>query len=540
MAERFCVAVCGYLRRELGAVLALGDFPDVDGTGFTPQCTQAGGKFGALKAVNVSAQGAETTLVIGGSCVAGGVPVADGAAKIRHLVLQQCFYPIMPPEFVEHLQAQGAYVITPGWLKGWRRQLERWGFDKETAREFFRESATRLVLLDTLVLPEASQMLAEFAEYLGLPSERIAVGTEYFRSFLRSHVLEWRLECAKRSNDQTLQQLADYALAMLMTETLARRVDSVQVLAALSRLFQMLCDPKELNYVQVDEAGAGSLWQLYPEPHPVDDAAKLARLWPNFPADGPLGDGFLFRISYEGKTMGVLHVDQLAHPERRDHYVNVGYLVVPICGLALNNSRAFEKLQLAEVSLQRVNEELALRATTDALTQVHNRRSYDDRFTNEWRRASRSSDPLSLILADVDHFKHYNDTYGHPKGDDCLVEVARAMSSQLSRAGDFLARYGGEEFVVLLPSTDQKRALNVAERMRRAVAALEIPHDGSPVCNHVTLSMGVASLVVTPHRSPEVLMKAADDALYQAKHRGRDRVVSACWESPAAYGGTRG
>ncbi len=532
MAERFCVAVCGYLRKELNAALASGDFPDVDGAAFPPQCMYAGGKTSGLKPVEVSATSAEATLVIGGSCVASAMPVARGTNKVRRVILQQCFHPVTPPEFVEHFQAQGAYLITPGWLKGWRRHLEQWGFDQETARDFFGESVTRLVLLDTLVFPDSSETLAEFAAYVGMSSERIAVGTGYFRSFLRSHVLDWRLECAQQQNDQTQKQLADYALAMLLTETLARRLDGGQVLAALSHLFQTLCDPKELNYVRVDEGGEGSLWQLYPEPCKVDDAEKIARLWPGAPPDGPLGDGFLFRILYEGTTLGVLHVDQLAHPERRDHYVNLGYLVAPICGLALSNSRVFEKLQLAEASLQKANEELALRATTDALTLVHNRRSYDERFSTEWRRASRSPDPISLVLADVDHFKRYNDTYGHLIGDNCLVQVAQAMKSQLFRAGDFLARYGGEEFVVLLPSTDEEGALVVAERMRRAVEAIGIPHEGSPTYGHVTLSLGVASLVVTPHLSPQDLMKAADDALYQAKNAGRNRVVGASGRGP--------
>jgi len=171
--------------------------------------------------------------------------------------------------------------------------------------------------------------------------------------------------------------------------------------------------------------------------------------------------------------------------------------------------------------------ELERLATRDGLTSVANRRSFDQTLNTEWRRATRESRALSLLMVDVDFFKPYNDTYGHQGGDECLRQVAAAMSKVVKRSSDAVARYGGEEFVILLPATDPDGALIVAERIRAAVEALHLPHSGSTVADHVTVSIGVASVTVSSEGVPAQLIGAADAALYRAKHEGRNRVVMA-------------
>lgn len=177
-------------------------------------------------------------------------------------------------------------------------------------------------------------------------------------------------------------------------------------------------------------------------------------------------------------------------------------------------------------------ERLALR---DGLTSVANRRCFDNTLNVEWRRATRESRALSLLMIDVDFFKLYNDTYGHQGGDECLRRVAGAMSSVVKRSSDEVARYGGEEFAILLPATDQPGACIVAERIRAAVENLAIPHARSTVADHVTISIGVASLTVSMQAMPTQLVGIADQALYRAKQQGRNRVATA---DPAADPGT--
>lgn len=174
--------------------------------------------------------------------------------------------------------------------------------------------------------------------------------------------------------------------------------------------------------------------------------------------------------------------------------------------------------------LRQANEHLSRLSFVDALTGLANRRRFDEAIADEWRRARRHQTPLSILFADVDSFKAYNDVLGHPVGDRCLAAVASVFPGVAGRAGDLAARYGGEEFVVLLASTDHAAALEVAESLRAACEALAIPHPASPTGPVITLSLGVASCIPSDDHSVESLLAQADAALYRAKQDGRNRV----------------
>lgn len=161
----------------------------------------------------------------------------------------------------------------------------------------------------------------------------------------------------------------------------------------------------------------------------------------------------------------------------------------------------------------------------DGLTNIPNRRNFEERLFREWARVMRNTQPLSLIMMDIDHFKLYNDHYGHGAGDDCLRRVARILKKTLSRPSDIIARYGGEEFVALLPETDGAGARHVAEQLRAAVEFAAIPHQFSPTSPVVTLSVGVATYS-SDHimADSQQLQQSADRALYLAKEKGRNQV----------------
>lgn len=184
-----------------------------------------------------------------------------------------------------------------------------------------------------------------------------------------------------------------------------------------------------------------------------------------------------------------------------------------------------EQLEEAVRKLEGANDELQRLAVTDPLTGIANRRRLLDGLEKEWRRSSRYAKPLSLILLDVDDFKRYNDGHGHPAGDECLRRVGQIVRDTVFRPADLAGRYGGEEFGVVLAETNAEGALCVAERIRAAVEGLAIPHPGSRVVGHVTVSLGVASLVPGRHTSPTELIALADQALYRAKAEGRNRVA---------------
>ena len=175
--------------------------------------------------------------------------------------------------------------------------------------------------------------------------------------------------------------------------------------------------------------------------------------------------------------------------------------------------------------LNAANQELQHLSMTDGLTGIANRRMFDKLLAREWRRCMRIKKPLSIVMLDVDWFKKYNDKYGHQLGDECLKTVAREMARATPRPGDLAARYGGEEFALILPETDQEGALWVADRIRKNLSALKIPHDDSRH-GYLTASCGVASVIPSEEFSAVKLVGYADSAMYIAKQHGRNWVES--------------
>ena len=180
-----------------------------------------------------------------------------------------------------------------------------------------------------------------------------------------------------------------------------------------------------------------------------------------------------------------------------------------------------------QMSLKSKTDMLEEMSNIDGLTQIANRRYFDQMLVKEGSRLARNGLPMSVLMIDIDYFKPYNDNYGHGRGDECLVRVAAAMNKAISRPGDLLARYGGEEFVAILPETDANRVLAVAQRLCDAVRKLQIPHDYSPIADHVTISVGCAGRVLHDVSEAVMLLEQADQALYEAKRRGRNRAVVA-------------
>ncbi|UMZ72670.1 diguanylate cyclase domain-containing protein [Natranaerofaba carboxydovora] len=259
----------------------------------------------------------------------------------------------------------------------------------------------------------------------------------------------------------------------------------------------------------------------------------------------------------EISNIPIIMVTALTDPETLERAFNAGamdYITKPIRRVELiarassaiklyreRQTRIKREIELEDAlhRLEETNKKLEKIATIDELTKLPNRRLLDETLKNEWKRAKRNRSFLSVIMLDIDYFKNYNDTYGHLKGDECLQMISSKLKDLMFRPGDFVARYGGEEFIVILPETNLEDALIVAERLRKGVVELQIPHVDSKISDYVTVSLGVTTIKFGDKlkdildekdaREEELINKfveTADEALYEAKEKGRNKVES--------------
>lgn len=213
----------------------------------------------------------------------------------------------------------------------------------------------------------------------------------------------------------------------------------------------------------------------------------------------------------------------------RLHKVENGVLTLTLIVLLLEALFIYrpmaKRIKRETGQLKQANLRLKQLSSIDGLTQIANRRIFDEFIERQWRHSLREGNPLSLVMIDIDFFKEYNDHYGHQIGDDCLKKVAKALQKTINRPGDIVARYGGEEFVVLLSDTDINGALQVAETLKQRVEELTIIHTKSKISDFLTISLGVASILPSRKSETDNLINAADAALYKAKKLGRNRIA---------------
>ncbi len=235
----------------------------------------------------------------------------------------------------------------------------------------------------------------------------------------------------------------------------------------------------------------------------------------------------LIREWLAGHWIPIIFVTGLNEDENYREGIEAGgddYLIKPVSFMIIKAKiRAMERIAEMRDQLSRLNSELEALSQLDSLTHIYNRRTFNELAQQQWALAKRHQQPISALMIDVDHFKLFNDHYGHPAGDSCLKKVTQAIKSCLHRTTDILGRYGGEEFIVLLPETDAKGAMCVAQSIGEAINALQIRHDVSPTASFVTASLGGATCLRTTGHDLEELIKNADRALYKAKRAGRNR-----------------
>jgi diguanylate cyclase (GGDEF)-like protein len=274
-----------------------------------------------------------------------------------------------------------------------------------------------------------------------------------------------------------------------------------------------------------------SLGKVYLATSPGEAITLALRVEPDLvllDVEMPDADGFAvlkeLRTHAQLADMLVLFVTSHGAPDIEERALSAGAIDFINKPVQANIVRARVSNYL---TLKQQGDQLRRWSMLDGLTGIANRRAFDLALDHEWERTEKRGESLGLVLCDIDYFKLYNDLYGHPSGDACLQSVAAVLRDGATNQYDVVARYGGEEFALLLPGVESADAAQVAQRLCAAVWVLEIPHAGSHVSSHVTLSLGVATHTPLPGSRPGVLVRAADEALYRAKDEGRNRVVLA-------------
>ncbi|HYR08848.1 MAG TPA: diguanylate cyclase [Longimicrobium sp.] len=319
---------------------------------------------------------------------------------------------------------------------------------------------------------------------------------------------------------------------------LQRIVDYVHAHFPLSTAAILLVDDERGDFQQTAHAGGvlqrvplGTRWtfdqgvvgrtlrtgqpQLVPDVHTDPDYLDV---------DSSVVSEYAVPIRLGDRILGVLNLESAGPEVFSAENITVFNTFADQLAGAIHMAAINRQLEEANARLTRANRRLSRISSRDGLTGIANRRRFDRRLALEWRRAARNERPLSLLLADIDCFKDYNDLHGHQQGDESLRQVAQALAGSLHRAGDLVARYGGEEFIVLLPDTDEQHAATTAEMLRARVEEMAIPHGASGVSSVVTLSLGTATVRPAAGSRPRYLVERADRALYLAKREGRNRV----------------
>ena len=522
MGPEITVLVCEYYIREAQAAIAELGLQGVRCRAFPARCGRPPVSRQELTEAAGGEAHAARTVVLGGCCLHGLEKSGTPAEAFSLLQLPQCFEMVAGRTFIESRIKQGAFLVTPGWLAEWREWMKKNGFDRQTARAFFQESITGIVLLDTGTDAAAVHHLESFAEFVDRPHTVMPVGIDVFKVHLHRRILMERQALnremgAVREREHKKEQ-ADFAMALDLLGDLPKAASEQEAFEKTRTVFDMLFAPGQILFAEIEQGGRPRVWPLSGPPEGFDPSAVGRRMAEALQHNRVVreADGFLIRMAARGHIIRGLEVRGIAFPQYLDRYVQIARAIGDVCSLAIDNARGYEKLKDSENRLREL-------ATTDSLTGLANRAHFMEKAEQEVRRAGRYGTAFTLIIMDVDHFKQINDTYGHPAGDAVLTALAALCSRQL-RSSDLFGRIGGEEFAAGLIEADLGQGLEVAERIRQYVA--EQPLEGRGRKVGCTVSIGLAAYT-GPSDTLDTILIRADEALYQAKHQGRNRVVAA-------------
>jgi len=521
MTDKLCFMVCKNLKKEMDSVIKAEEINDVKVVAFPADCIRKIVDYSVLrKIIQVQEKNCSDIYLFGGFCISG---LEESSSSLKHCHLykmDQCYYLFAQKEFLEPYFQKGAMVITPGWLARWQHIMKEWGFNQSTAQDFFGESISKLVLLDTGVEDKSSELIRELANFTGLPFEIVPIGLDFFRLNIIKIIFGWRQKKKEQFYSESFIKAnrlsADYAMIFDLVGELTGVMKEEKVIKNIFEVFKMLFAPANQIFASMSEGEIMKIWPFPSEGIVIKSFKEELKSfqWQDKYYWAEEKNTLFLKISYQNKILGILKISNIAFPEYREAYLNIALNTIKIFGLAIANARTYRKLEKANLELK----EMSIR---DSLTGLYNNREFHQRLKSEISRSKRSGRPFSFLMMDIDYFKKVNDSFGHPAGDEVLRMISALVKERIRKVDQF-ARYGGEEFTLILPETPLSGAITIAENLRKSIAATEI-YLGANKTAKITMSFGVAEFP-TDAGTEKKIISAADKALYKAKETGRNRV----------------
>ena len=363
MENKLCFLACKNFEKELQAVVESEQFDGVKAVAFSSRCSTSSAKWDELKSIADAIEDCNTFHVLGGCCISGLENGGEKIEKFHFHKMSQCFHLFADQNLIDDYIRKGFYLLTSGFLENWQNWIDEQGFDKELAQEFFNESQKHLLLLDTGVGEDSFQLLREFADFVGRPSQVTRVGLGFFRLLVTKTVRGWRMENEKKLLSVKLnnarKQSSEYAMALDLLGSLAQTRSEVETVQKILDTFDMLFAPKNLYYLPLKGEKPGKIQQSASSS--PSDCESIQHRLTHFAKEyawTESGSGFTLKIRRGNKILGALEADGITFPEYKEHYLNLALAIVDICGLVIDNANAYQQITDQKDNLEQILKKL--------------------------------------------------------------------------------------------------------------------------------------------------------------------------------------
>jgi diguanylate cyclase (GGDEF)-like protein len=424
--------------------------------------------------------------------------VSEVSAKFQVLLNMSCFSHLIPAQLLEYIVQKGGYVISAGWLKNWRENLANAGFDSTTARRFFGDFCTELVMLDSGVQGDLQSELQSLASYLSLPCQIIPVELERIRVLVREQIVEWRFRKRIVELDESIKKLqqenAEYASLLHMMKGISILGNKRDVIERIKEIFMRVFGAQDVVYTE----------NLRPLPPEFDGAEVLVEEQGINVIELKDGNGLMGSLVRGTGVFGIVKAQEFLFPQYMARYMGLVPGLMQICSVLLENLNYVE-------SIERQKQHLEYLGNHDALTKLNNRAYFEEMLEKV-----RNLDRWAVFICDLDGMKQINDNFGHEAGDEALRLAAESLQHSF-RESDVIARIGGDEFAVIVMNCDEKLAQKLLGRFLHNIETHN--HDDRPWKLQISCGYAVS---LTGSDNPEELVREADRNMYKVKKIQRE------------------